>query len=335
MTLVLTLLTARYVLQVSDRLVTETASCRPFDPLANKNVIYHARDAIVSIGYSGLAYLEGVPTDQWIAQKLRGEDSFFQSPKRWNVKMARATRWLDIGQSVELLRQECQTVFSRPTADVQPQEIIVAGWQWSRGRTRPIAWWIGNTGDPPDLHTFHAENLPRHWQWARQKEQPDSRPYNLLGIPSSNPSKPLTERERGELGKRVASATWSPTTSEQELINAIRLAARRPPHVVGPHCMCILLPPPSRRSVLVRYAPLAETRAVVSMGHIKADVPVAFSPWVVGFHTVVAPSIVAGSRPISVDDFAVLLEAPDLPPGTGLLSWFGSQPRPPDPRHRT
>ncbi len=69
MTLILTLATPRYILQVSDRLVTRGDS--RFDPASNKIVIYHAKNALVAIGYSGLAYLEGVPTDQWIAQKLR------------------------------------------------------------------------------------------------------------------------------------------------------------------------------------------------------------------------------------------------------------------------
>lgn len=70
MTLVLTLVTTRYVVQVADRLVTTDG--KRFDPTSNKSLIYLGRNAIVAIAYSGLAYLEGIPTDEWIAQTLWG-----------------------------------------------------------------------------------------------------------------------------------------------------------------------------------------------------------------------------------------------------------------------
>lgn len=72
MTLILTHLSAGYpyALQVTDRLVTKGGS--PFDPLANKNIVYVARNAIVSIAYTGLAYIDGIPTDVWIAERLVG-----------------------------------------------------------------------------------------------------------------------------------------------------------------------------------------------------------------------------------------------------------------------
>src|SRR5437867_2015050 len=61
MTPIVSLASRRYVLQVGDRLVTRAA--HPFDPFSNKAVIYFARDAVVSISYTGLAYLESLPTD--------------------------------------------------------------------------------------------------------------------------------------------------------------------------------------------------------------------------------------------------------------------------------
>ena len=69
MTLHLTQISPLYTLQVGDRLVSGSIH----DPLANKNIIYWARDGFFTIGYSGLAYLQGKPTDQWIAEKLWGD----------------------------------------------------------------------------------------------------------------------------------------------------------------------------------------------------------------------------------------------------------------------
>jgi hypothetical protein len=78
MTQTFSLATAEYVLQVSDRLVTRAkvgASALthvPFDPDANKNIIFRARDGIVAISFSGNAFIRGVPTDRWIAERLYG-----------------------------------------------------------------------------------------------------------------------------------------------------------------------------------------------------------------------------------------------------------------------
>jgi hypothetical protein len=58
-----------YFVQVSDRLVTGGSRS---DPCANKTVVYRARDALVSIGYSGIAYVDQTPTDDWIVEHLWG-----------------------------------------------------------------------------------------------------------------------------------------------------------------------------------------------------------------------------------------------------------------------
>jgi len=70
MTLILGQASRDYVLQVTDRLVTK--GNRPFDPLANKNIVYCARNALVAIGFTGIAFLGDIPTDQWIVEQLTG-----------------------------------------------------------------------------------------------------------------------------------------------------------------------------------------------------------------------------------------------------------------------
>jgi hypothetical protein len=80
MTLILTFASPFYVLQVSDRLVT--VSGKEFDAVANKNVIYLARDADATIGYTGRAFVDRVPTDQWIAEKLGGSRAEGERPRK-------------------------------------------------------------------------------------------------------------------------------------------------------------------------------------------------------------------------------------------------------------
>ena len=62
MTLILSLASSWFTLQVSDRLVTQAG--KQFDPIANKNILYIGPDGIISLGYTGLAHLDGIPTDQ-------------------------------------------------------------------------------------------------------------------------------------------------------------------------------------------------------------------------------------------------------------------------------
>jgi len=99
----------RFVLLVEDRLVTDPTG-REFDALANKNIIYLARDAIVCMGYTGPAFIGKLPTDSWIVWKLCEQNPPSEFLKRaieadGGVLIGkRPSR--DIGQAVTLLENE-------------------------------------------------------------------------------------------------------------------------------------------------------------------------------------------------------------------------------------
>src|SRR3546814_6108171 len=71
MTLVLTAMTPRYVVQAADRLLTKGAAVH--DAMANKTIIYRTRDGVMVLSYSGIAYLSRQPMDEWIAEQLWGD----------------------------------------------------------------------------------------------------------------------------------------------------------------------------------------------------------------------------------------------------------------------
>ena len=138
MTLILTRASPQYILQVSDRLLTRGRRRRPFDPVSNKTIVYFARDALVSIAYSGNAYLDETPTDQWMAGVLIGKRLEPDDPG--GLTIGPREGWLDIGQSIELLRTELGSAISRlPQSEEPPSlHVVIAGWQWNRKRARPI-----------------------------------------------------------------------------------------------------------------------------------------------------------------------------------------------------
>lgn len=112
MTLRLTKIIRRYVLQVSDRLLTKNRG-EPHDTLANKNIIYLARNALVTIGYTGIAYLGDTTTDQWIAEKLRGEPFPRGDESHFSLSIGFPKRWFKIEQAIRLLKDELEAAVKK------------------------------------------------------------------------------------------------------------------------------------------------------------------------------------------------------------------------------
>ena len=70
MTLIIARASPTGALMVSDRRVTTSGIL--FDPDANKTILFADRNAVVAIGYTGMAYIGSLPTDQWLASALTG-----------------------------------------------------------------------------------------------------------------------------------------------------------------------------------------------------------------------------------------------------------------------
>ena len=120
---------ARYgVIHVSDRLLTERGTARPFDASSNKALLYLCADAIVAIGYTGFAYIGDSPADVWIANQLVGrqlqEHRGFGQPihtERRNIVLA-----------VEMLRSRLESEMRRtPTPEFG---LLITGWKWAQRR---------------------------------------------------------------------------------------------------------------------------------------------------------------------------------------------------------
>lgn len=72
MTLIVTAATPLFVLQAADRLITRQVAHKieEYDAVSNKSIIYEALDGLLAISYCGNAYIDGLPTDEWIAMQL-------------------------------------------------------------------------------------------------------------------------------------------------------------------------------------------------------------------------------------------------------------------------
>src|SRR5689334_7331451 len=135
MTLLLTLASRDFILQVSDRLVTKNGS--PFDPMANKSLVYRAQDAIVTMAYTGSAYIAGQPTDVYLAEAILGEKH------EGGLRIGPSRHVMTIGPAIKLLAEKLAIGFanSRTSSDARemPFELIITGWQANQSnRARPF-----------------------------------------------------------------------------------------------------------------------------------------------------------------------------------------------------
>jgi len=110
-----------HVVQVSDRRLTLNGI--PWDDAANKCVVVGCRDALLSITYTGLAYIGEVPTDEWI----HGIVDASPGAKR------------SMGFVVDLLERAATEAFASqiPLIDRgSPLTMLIAGWHWNKKHTQ-------------------------------------------------------------------------------------------------------------------------------------------------------------------------------------------------------
>jgi hypothetical protein len=273
------MVTPQGVTQASDRLVS--AGGKPLDPLANKSVVYCARNAVVAIAYTGLASLEGIRTDDWIAFKLRGEE-----PERFAVSNTVAPQWLDIGQAVELLRSETERVFSTGQESKNlryPHILTISGLQWEKrhrdGQHR-VRLFASEIVKPASSAAVRIETLvSRH----------ENYPFALHHIP---PRQELAGDVEA-LSEALQKALPDFRACESILADAIRLVSERSGGLeVGPHVMTISIPMPHGGPI----AGLACFRPHSAAGVADARYPAAYMPaFVLGPRIFVRSSVIQGS----------------------------------------
>lgn len=284
MTQILTRASRRYVMQVSDRLVTRDGS--PFDPLANKSLVLATINGVVVLSYTGRAFLDGVPTDQWIAEVLRGE-RFERSRKPPACTFGSSLAQPDLGRSLARIKQAVTDVRLTDAVPLQHIgkwygelfEISYAGWQWNRKcRSRPI---MGTITKPRGTLNASLEYEPRS-ELASGK-------LAFSVVPSGH----ATREEFAALDKTLFGLL--PEATESALVLKIRQIAKVTT-TVGSDCLSILIPRPIVGPIYVNYLPLCTSHAVVVGKTTEARIQVAYSPWMLCAGVCYAPSVINGDN---------------------------------------
>jgi hypothetical protein len=189
MTLILTVASNRYALQVGDRLVTSGGT--QYDPFANKSVLFITRDAVVTASYTGLAYVDRVPTDEWIANALAGCTLMPQGTRAAFRTQSTLLYSDDIGRCVNRLSAELKRAFARRSPPRRVEEVAIAGWQVRKRRWWPLLWALGAE------EGFRRSQLSRHWKRGE---------YRLVAIPAEALTAGAWSMLKPKLPRVVASA---------------------------------------------------------------------------------------------------------------------------------
>lgn len=306
MTLIISEITSRWSLQASDRLLTvsKPSGVQAFDRLSNKTVVLHARDGVATLSYTGLAYLNGVPTDTWIAQRLNGDEFPFDPDKDEFMSRTgmRRKQWPRLSFALKQLANSFSELASKPSVGLKSTPVLVAvsGWLWyRRKRPRPFIAFIGPTTD----NKYIVGWSPRRYG------------YYFLEMPLPNGY--LTTDERHRLDSILATADLSQAT--EELARTIHMVAGRT-ETVGADCMVVSIPHPFSefRTITSRF--IRNVHAVPSQP-VTTPSFVAYSPWFIGPNQCIAPvqmigcsiSMQVGIYNISLEGFTPPEEPENLP----------------------
>ena len=268
-----------FAIQVTDRLLTLPSTGEPFDRDANKNIIFHARDGVAAIAYSGIAWIGGLPTDQWIVETITLED-WGRGEQRGSLSGGRPKRWPKLGHAMRLIAEAFDEQCRRfpKTVGAGPFEVLAVGYQDTHSRA---SWFRPITLSYQKEPAARSGVLSSGERWFRN-------PAGLIaGCPAAN----LKLVDLAALGAetRVTEKTEEVTAA---FVKAVQLAAIQS-DTIGGDCISIEIDYPARRKpeVRVRFTarpdrPEADTHRTPA----KATA-LSFSPWIIGPEQSSAPMV--------------------------------------------
>lgn len=239
MTLHIALVCNSYILQVGDRLLTTQTGNRvsEWDPLANKTLLLVTRNGIIAASYAGLAHINNMPTDEWMARAITGREP----PEPFGDGLGYPMQFgepmdLTTGGTVQAISKALE--FDLPKQRVQLQdrrvEVLVTGWTWPRdiGRSnaRPSTFAVsmahsGRSGTTCDLI--------KH---PRRRYRSQSTGWMFLSIGAG------TRRQLSGLTEWMKSRPTRADEVEQKIVDTIREQGRVDNSTVGTNLVSTYLP---------------------------------------------------------------------------------------------
>lgn len=295
MTLVLGAVAGGVVYQVSDRLLSRGNLV--FDRVSNKAVVVIARDGFFSIGYSGIGYIDGTPTDQVIAELILGIP--------WQGAMG-TTRGLPDSYVVfrrlqDGLARRLGRRFPRYALNLTATGVLLT----RRAAARPLVVQMSRDASNPGAFTL---------DFVVDRHPPADRFWMTVDGSGEMASDLLSSMRLRLRGSRPREGFRS------VLIDTVRAVSAQMPSSVGPDVMAILVYVEDGHWVVdTEYVPMVT-------GDIPEPPERTFTPWLLGPGMSFAPAVsTGGSWDIGNIRFRVRTS---FQPTGGRFEWSSQRRRP-------
>jgi hypothetical protein len=259
-----------FAIQVTDRLLTQPKTGAPFDRDANKNIIFHGRDGVAAIAYSGIAWIDDMPTDQWIVETITLEE-WGRGEQRGSMSGGRPKRWPKLGHAMRLIAEAFDEQCRRfpNTVGAGAFEVLAVGYQATHSRStwfRPISLSYQREAAARSGVLSSGERWFRH-------------PSGLIG---SCPAAHLRLVDLAALGAetRITEKTEEVTTA---FVKAVQLAGTQS-NTIGGDCISIEIDCPAKRKpeVRLRFTPRPDRPEADPRRTPVKSTALSFSPWIIG-----------------------------------------------------
>lgn len=294
------------VVQVADRLVSQQRGrvLSPLDQIANKLIIYRARDGIVSIGYAGQAFIGTIPTDEWIAQLISGEANVRGPEDRGGVRLGRTPNNWDIGKAVRSIRDS----LTNHIAVGQVIYVCVVGHQITRrGFVRPILYELA----------LEREQVRRFYQSPRQWRR-GAGCVSSIGVE-------IGDQERDRIITHLRDV--DPPLTHDKIAKFLTATIRKHEQPgVGPHTSAVIIPFPGSAPVRSKFFANTPHHVLIQSPETELRLETGYSPWVIGPGIIKAPTADVGGMSFNAGGIEIVCEGA-RPPARGILGVMGSVDR--------
>ncbi|WP_156186567.1 hypothetical protein [Cellulomonas sp. A375-1] len=295
------------VVSVGDRLLTTgvAGSAKPWDRLANKTLVVSGSGFNIVVSYSGLAHIDGQPTDEWLSTLITGMPVAPGLSSRLSMRIGALEQPLSLPEIVGRIKVGLETDLQRQTPPNRWLGVLIAGRSYQRrarfglGRIRPICLRMTNDGRRGSATTVDMA--------SRDAWPPGCLVLCSVGV-DANPV-------RSRVAEYLQSASdYSLIDLEGRIVDALRdLAATPTGDQVGDQCMSVIL---WHDKIEIRF-------------HRTAENPpgTAYTPFVISNAAIFPPLVINGRGRLNLGGIDVAVVPPYGSAGVASVSRAASQPR--------
>lgn len=313
MTVIIGAVAGDFAFHASDRLVSKLhkGTVNDWDPIANKCVIVVAEDAVFTIGYTGIAYIQGKSTDIFLAEAVSG---LRDSRGLLHIGRLKIGRVWDV---VVRIRNALTEAFSDRRLNGHNHAVVLSGLRFDR-RHQHILWVLKRK--TASSNKFELEHLERKNAYRGGFQ------VALEGM-----SDRVTENNLRQ--DAMVCRRESPTAFRDCLVRSIQQTSSRLDGV-GDNCMTVVLRISQTVDIETHYVPGMPTLVAEKRLRRELFYP-AYSPYLVTPGGVIAPAIVRGAESRGewqIGSVRYKVTTRQLGVFDNSKHYFGLQPRKPPPR---